>query len=130
MAVKGQGGFTLIEVLVAMVVLAVGLLAVQALGIRALRSVSGAEQQSELAAAVTAMLERQDAVVRSGGGLPGAGESCDADPNGVMEVCVAVSAAAGVSGAGLVRYEVRAMDARSFGDTLTLLWYRYAQSLP
>lgn len=129
LAAPGEDGFTLIEVLVAMVVLAVGLLAVQALGIGAARSVSRAEQQSEVTAAVVAALERRDAAVRSGGVLPGAGESCDADPAEV-EVCIAVIGVAGAAGTELVRHEVRAVHARSPGDTLTLLWYPYAQSLP
>lgn len=130
MAVKGDGGFTLIEVLAAMIVLAVGLLAVQALGIGAVRSVNRAEQQSEVTAAVVAVLERQDALVRSGSAFTAAGESCEANPSGELEVCVAIADAAGSTGTDLVRYEVRAAHARSFGDTLILLWYRYEQSPP
>ena len=54
---RGEEGFTLIEVLAAMMILAVGLLAVQALGIGAARSVVQADHRSELAAIATATIE-------------------------------------------------------------------------
>ncbi|HVH13692.1 MAG TPA: prepilin-type N-terminal cleavage/methylation domain-containing protein [Longimicrobium sp.] len=50
-------GFTLIEVLIAMVILAVGLLAVEAMGIGAARLVARADRQSEFTALATADLE-------------------------------------------------------------------------
>ena len=50
-------GFTLIEVLIALVLLAVGLLALQALGVSAARSTAWAERNSRAAALATRYLE-------------------------------------------------------------------------
>jgi len=54
---SGREGFTLIEVLVAMVILAVGLLALESMGIGAARMVARADRQSEYTAMATADLE-------------------------------------------------------------------------
>lgn len=54
---SGREGFTLIEVLVALVILAVGLLALEALGIGAARMVSRAQLQDELTQVAAAELE-------------------------------------------------------------------------
>jgi type IV pilus modification protein PilV len=58
-----QAGFSLIEVLIAMVILAVGLLAVEALGIGAARSVQRARVQSAYSALATDELERTMAAI-------------------------------------------------------------------
>jgi prepilin-type N-terminal cleavage/methylation domain-containing protein len=50
-------GFTLIEVLIAMVILAIGLLALESMGIGAARLVARADRQSEYTAMATADLE-------------------------------------------------------------------------
>lgn len=50
-------GFTLIEVLIAMVILAVGLLALESMGIGAARMVARADRESEYTAVATAELE-------------------------------------------------------------------------
>ena len=63
---RGRAGFTLIEVLVAMVILAVGLLALQAMTIGATRTVVRAERQGEFTAIATAELERSLAQFRAG----------------------------------------------------------------
>lgn len=57
-AARGDAGFTLIEVLIAMVILAVGLLAVEALGIGAARAVQRARVQSAYTALATDELEQ------------------------------------------------------------------------
>jgi type IV pilus assembly protein PilV len=54
----GRQGFTLIEVLVAMVILAVGLLGLEALGIRAVRMVAAGKKQSEYAVLASSRIER------------------------------------------------------------------------
>lgn len=54
---RAAAGFTLIEVLVAMVVLGIGLLSVQALGVSAARSVMLAEKNSEFATVASTRLE-------------------------------------------------------------------------
>jgi prepilin-type N-terminal cleavage/methylation domain-containing protein len=54
----GEDGFTLIEVLIAMVILSVGLLGLEALGVGASRMVSRAERQGALVAVASDTLER------------------------------------------------------------------------
>ena len=54
---QGASGFTLVEVLVALVILAVGLLGLEALGIVAVRSVALANRNSRSAAVATRYLE-------------------------------------------------------------------------
>lgn len=56
-APRGREGFTLVEVLVAMVILAIGLLALEALGIGAARAVARADVQSEYTALATQRME-------------------------------------------------------------------------
>lgn len=55
--VAAASGFTLVEVLVAMVILAVGLLGLEALGIRAIRSVERASQDTRATSVATAYME-------------------------------------------------------------------------
>jgi prepilin-type N-terminal cleavage/methylation domain-containing protein len=55
---RPRGGFTLIEVLIAIVILAVGLLALEAMGIGAARAVARAGESSEYTALATDKLER------------------------------------------------------------------------
>lgn len=54
----GREGFTLVEVLMAMLILAVGLLGLEALGIGAARSVNRASKQSSFAVMASDTLER------------------------------------------------------------------------
>lgn len=72
---RGSGGFTLIEVLIAMVILAVGLLALEALGVGAARMVNRAQVQSTWAAVATDTLERTLSRIRNAQAL-----DADADP--------------------------------------------------
>lgn len=65
---RGREGFTLVEVLVAMVILAIGLLALEALGIGAARAVAAADARSEYTSLATAQMEETLARVR--GNLP------------------------------------------------------------
>jgi type IV pilus assembly protein PilV len=55
---RADAGFSLVEVLIAMIILSVGLLALEALGIGAARSVRRASVQSDYAATAQALLER------------------------------------------------------------------------
>ena len=55
--IAGQQGFTLIEVLIALVILAVGLLALEGLGIYAVRAVAQADRNSRAATVATLYLE-------------------------------------------------------------------------
>jgi prepilin-type N-terminal cleavage/methylation domain-containing protein len=65
-APRGREGFTLVEVLVAMVILAIGLLALEALGIGASRAVARADLQSEYTSLATARMEETLLRVRQG----------------------------------------------------------------
>lgn len=65
-APRGREGFTLVEVLVAMVILAIGLLALEAMGIGAARAVARADLQSEYTALATARMEETLLRVRQG----------------------------------------------------------------
>ncbi|HVG45611.1 MAG TPA: type IV pilus modification protein PilV [Longimicrobium sp.] len=57
-APRGDAGFSLIEVLIAMIILSVGLLALESLGIGAARTVYRAKVQSTYAATATDLMER------------------------------------------------------------------------
>jgi prepilin-type N-terminal cleavage/methylation domain-containing protein len=61
---RRQGGFTLVEVLIALVILAVGLLALEALGIGAARLVNKAQRQSQYVQIATSELELTVAQLR------------------------------------------------------------------
>jgi prepilin-type N-terminal cleavage/methylation domain-containing protein len=62
----GEEGFTLVEVLAAMIILAVGLLGLEALGIGAARSIALADRQSEYATVTSDSLESALRQLRSG----------------------------------------------------------------
>lgn len=62
-----EAGFTLIEVLTAMIILAVGLLGLEALGIGAARSITMADRQSGYATLTADSLESALHQLRSGG---------------------------------------------------------------
>lgn len=66
----GREGFTLIEVLVAMLILAVGLLGLEALGIGAARAVNRAQKQSAFAVLASDTLERTLSRIRQNDAPP------------------------------------------------------------
>lgn len=78
--VRGQDGFTLIEVLIAMVILAVGLLGLEALGIGAAKLVGRAERQGDYIAAATTRLETTMAQLRNTAGPTPPAESTENIP--------------------------------------------------
>lgn len=65
-ATNAESGFTLIEVLAAMIILAVGLLALEGLGIGAARMISMADRQSEHATLASDSLESALHQIRRG----------------------------------------------------------------
>lgn len=69
-APAGRGGFSLIEVLIAMVVLAVGLLALESLAIGASRSIATANRMTEYTLIASQRLETVQERVRSGLAAP------------------------------------------------------------
>lgn len=101
-----NGGFTLIEVVFALVILAVGLLALQGLGIGAVRSVAMGDQNSRAALAATRSLEsaleqlsRYDLPTDP---LPA--QLCAKDPDGTT---ISRSVIVGTANPRLVRVSVR-----------------------
>lgn len=63
---RTDAGFTLIEVLVAMVILSIGLLGLEALGIGVVRAIARADRQSEYTAAASRYLEDAQSALRRG----------------------------------------------------------------
>lgn len=64
---RGDEGFTLYEVLAAMIILAVGMLALEAMGIGAARAVARADLQSEYTAVATTEVEQVVAQIAQNG---------------------------------------------------------------
>ena len=101
---RADDGFTLVEVLVAMVILAVGLLGLEALGIGASRMLVRAEKESRVSTLAATYLEdgrqdvRVDASPRS---------SCEVQEDTEDEVCVAISTIAGAPNTRRVTVTVR-----------------------
>lgn len=126
-----EAGFTLIEVLAAMMVLAVGLLGLQALGVGAARSVARADHQSELAAVATGAIEQRQQAIRSNPAVVATGESCDTEASGV-ELCVRVESRSSNPALpnGTARVQVRAIHPRMVRDTFTISSYVYDPDLP
>jgi prepilin-type N-terminal cleavage/methylation domain-containing protein len=93
-----RAGFSLIEVLIAMVILAVGLLAIEAMAIGASRMVAGGDRNTEYTLLATQRLETQLLRVRTTTLNP---QASDSTVNGVRVQVVPTSAAvAGVPAAG------------------------------
>jgi type II secretory pathway component PulJ len=62
----GRGGFAVLEVMIAMVLMAIAMLAIQGMGVHALRNLTRAQMQSEYAQSATRHLESvADSVRRS-----------------------------------------------------------------
>ncbi len=96
-APRAPNGFTLIEVLIAMIILAVGLLGLEALAIGAARSVANAQHRTVLAAAATQEMEiRVQAIRNNPAGVANA-VSCRLENADTMQICTTI-AAAGVTG--------------------------------
>lgn len=74
----GEDGFTLIEVLIAMVILSVGLLGLEALGVGASRMVNRAERQGALVAVASDTLERTLSRIRTSANPAGLADASQA----------------------------------------------------
>jgi len=93
-----RAGFSLIEVLIAMVILAVGLLAIEAMAIGASRMVAGGDRNTEYALLATQRLETQLMRVRTTTLNP---QASDSTVNGVrVQVVPTSTAVAGVAASG------------------------------
>jgi prepilin-type N-terminal cleavage/methylation domain-containing protein len=131
----GEEGFTLIEVLAAMVILAVGLLALEALGIGAARTLALAESGNELVAAgTTAMENAQQRVRRELSTPPSAvttGESCAPQPPS-LTVCTDVQtrASLGAIPSRNARVSVTVTTSRTGTVPFSITSYVFDPALP
>ena len=66
---RRDAGFTLVEILIALVILSVGLLALEAMGIGAMRLVNKAQRQTALTQIATSQLEESVVRLRNGWGV-------------------------------------------------------------
>ena len=130
----GEEGFTLIEVLVAMMILAVGLLGLEALGIGAARSLTLADAGSELVVAGPAAMEKGQQKVRRQLLVPPAtvttGQSCETQPT--LTVCTEVQtrASLGALPTRNARLTVTVTPLRVQADTFRITSYVYDPALP
>jgi type IV pilus modification protein PilV len=126
-----EAGFTLIEVLVAMVILSIGLLGVEALGIGAARSVVRAEEQTRLATAATREMEEKQQEVRRAPGAVVTGERCGIQAVSGLYVCsdVQTRASDGTLAARSARVSVRVAKTAS-GPFFTVNSYVFEPILP
>ena len=83
----GEEGFTLIEVLVAMLILAVGLLGLEALGIGAARSITRADRQDQTTMAAVRTVEMRIQEIRRTAPAVNTQEVCATDPLFRSYVC-------------------------------------------
>ena len=125
MRTEGDAGFTLIEVLAAMLVLAIGLLGVQALAVGAARSIARADHQTEVAGVAIAAMEARQQAIRRDPAVMVSGESCYTDPGSDVDVCVDVEGAVGSA-----RITVRAMHPRLVRDTFSITSHVYDPAIP
>ena len=102
--VRSQDGFTLIEVLIAMVILSVGLLGLEALGIGASRMIGRAEKESRMSTLAATHLESGLTRARVN---PATGFSCVVPSADADTVCVTVASIAGVANTRRVTVTVR-----------------------
>lgn len=130
-----QEGFTLIEVLVAMLILAVGLLGLEALGIGAARSLAAAERKTEVVALGSGAMEQAQRTLRKGlSATPvtaATGQSCTSAPRS-RTVCTDVHTRATDASlpVGNARITVTVSVAGSTAAPLTLTSYVFHPALP
>lgn len=114
-----EDGFSLIEVLIAMVILAVGLLGLEALGIGVAKSLGRAERQNTMAADAVAAMERAQHQIRLANGAPTPGNSCRSDSDGGMYVCTDVQTSESLNTVQRRTARVVVRVSRSVGSTDT-----------
>lgn len=102
--VRSSDGFTLVEVLIAMVILSVGLLGLEALGIGASRMLVRAEKESRVSTLAATNLEWALAQARAN---PAVRTQCPARVVGGDTVCVNIAAIAGVADSRRVTVTIR-----------------------
>ena len=126
-----EAGFTLIEVLVAMVILSVGLLGLEALGIGAARSVVNADNQTRMATAATRAMEAKQQEVRRAPGSVTTGEQCGVDTDTRLYLCTDVQTRLSSSGLAERSAHVTVRVAKSSdGPFFTVSSYVFEPALP
>jgi type IV pilus modification protein PilV len=105
-APRAPNGFTLIEVLVAMIILAIGLLGLEALAIGAARSVAHAQQRTVLAAAATQEMEDRVQAIRNNPAGIANGASCRLENDDTVQICTTI-ANAGIASTRVVTVNVQ-----------------------
>ena len=101
---RSRDGYTLIEVLIAMLILSVGLLGLESLGIGASRMIVRAEKESRASTMAATYLESGLAAAKAN---PTARSSCTVPASGTDTVCVAIAAITGVSNTRRVTVTVK-----------------------
>ncbi len=127
-----EGGFTLIEVLVAMLILAVGLLGLEALGIGAARSIALAAEQSDAAMVATRVMEDRMLEIRREPGAVGVAERCAVDAFSGLYACSEVLTRNQLATlpANAARIRVRVSESAEDPHPFSLVSHVYDSGLP
>lgn len=121
---RAESGFTLIEVLVAMIILAVGLLGLEALGIAAARANAQAQHRTALASRATQALEDAVRQVRTAAVITPQAQQCQTDLEASIEVCTAVVTAGLPPGAARIDVDVQRTVGNPYPYALRSYVYR------
>lgn len=129
---NAEGGFTLIEVLVAMLILAVGLLGLEALGIGAARSIVRAEEQSEFTMVATRLMEDRLLEIRRDAAIVSTAERCAVDELSGHYACSQVSTRAQLASlpANTARVRVWVRESAEAAGDFDLVSHVYDADLP
>jgi prepilin-type N-terminal cleavage/methylation domain-containing protein len=121
---RSEGGFSLVEVMMALVILAVGLLALESLGVSAARLVAASQRHNAFVSSASAVLERAVAQARTGVTVDTATQSVS---GGTVKVYSTTTTAGGRTLTQLQARAVPAANAQSYmkADTVLLQAYVY-----
>lgn len=126
---RSSDGFTLVEVLIAMVILSVGLLGLEALGIGASRMLVRAEKESRASTLAATSLERGLAEARTTPN-PVPRSSCSAQAASGDTVCIAIASIAGVADSRRVTVTIRPKRGAVPVDTFVVSSTVYDPAIP
>lgn len=127
-----EGGFTLIEVLIAMLILAIGLLGLEALGIGAARSIARADNQSEMTLLAGRVMEDRILEIRRAPGVVNTSRVCAEEAETGLHVCSQVSTQATLPSvpANSARIDVTVQDAPDGPVRFNLASHVFDSGLP